>query len=173
MSNPEAPEFEIVDLDADHVKATAFNMLFAVWRFHTRYEPYRRCLHWSAELAKHHPEGIGVMHLVEATATLPDAATRRLFNDGARHDAIRHYSVVHTARGFKAASIRAIVAGSFAIARPRAAHSVHASLGEAATWHAEQQRRIGRSESAEQLASIVESLRQLHAERHSGELYAP
>jgi hypothetical protein len=165
---PRAPEFEVLDIDVDHVKGVAFNMLFAVWRFHTHYEPYRRCLHWSDQLAKRHPEGIGVMHIVEATAIPPDAPTRRLFSDAVRHSAVRHYSVVHTARGFKAASIRAVVAGSFALARPSAAHSVHSNINEAAAWHALQQRRLGRDESTEQIARVAEGLRRLHAERHPG-----
>jgi hypothetical protein len=168
-----APEFEVLDLDADHVKAAAFNMLFAIWRFHTHYAPYRRCLHWSDQLAKRYPAGIGVVHVVEPSAIPPDAPTRRLFSDGVKHDAVRHYSVVHTARGFKAASIRAVVSASFSIARPRAAHAVHASIEEAARWQADQQRRLGRNESAEQIARVIEGLRQLHRERHPGELHAP
>ena len=170
---PRAPEFEVLDIDVDHVKAAAFNMLLAVWRFHTHYEPYRRCLHWSDQLAQRHPQGIGVMHIVEATALPPDAPTRRLFADGVRHGAVRHYSVVHIGRGFKAASIRAVVAGSFALARPSASHAVHSNINEAAAWHALQQRRLGRDEAAEQIARVAEGLRQLPAERYAGELRAP
>lgn len=170
---PRAPDHEVLEADVDHIKGVAFNMLFVVWRFHTHYEPYRRCLHWSDQLAKRQPEGIGVMHIVEATALPPDAPTRRLFVDGVRHAAIRHYSVVHTARGFKAASIRAVMAGSFALARPSAAHSVHANINEAAAWHAQEQRRIGRSESGEEIARVAEALRQLHAEQHAHALHAP
>jgi hypothetical protein len=170
---PGASDFELLDVDADHVKGAAFNMLFAIWRFHTHYEPYRRCLHWSGQLEKRHPGGIGVMHIVDTTAIPPDAPTRRLFADGVRHGAVRHYSVVHIGRGFKAASIRAVVAGTFALARPSAGHAVHSNINEAAVWHAVQQRRIGRNESAEQIARVAEGLRQLHAERYPGELRAP
>jgi len=170
---PRAPEFEVLDVDADHIKGAAFNMMFAIWRFHTHYDAYRGCLHWTDQLAKRHPAGIGVMHVVEPTAIAPEAPTRRLFNDAVRHGGVRHYSVVHTARGFKAASIRAIVAGSFALARPSAAHAVHTRLDEAAAWHALEQRRMGRSESAEQIVRVVEGLRRALDEQHPLALHTP
>jgi hypothetical protein len=105
------------------------------------------------------------MHIVEASAIPPDAPTRRLFAEAAKREPLRHYSVVHTAHGFKAASIRAVVSASIAMSRPSAAHSVHADIESAAHWHAEHQRRIGRRETAEQIARIAESLRTLHRER--------
>ena len=169
---PRAREFELLDEDADHIKGAAFNMLFAVWRFHTHYEPLRLCVHWLDRLAQQHPEGVGILHVVEPTAVPPDAPTRRLLSEIMRHTHLRHYSVVHTAPGFKAASIRAIVATSFALSRSRASHSVHARVDDAAAWVAQQQRRLGRSESSDQIARIVEALRNLHRERHPGELHA-
>lgn len=163
-------EFELLDDDADHVKGAAFNMLFAVWRFHTHYEPFRRCAHWLERLAQHHPEGVAILHVVEPTAIPPDAPTRRLFSDVMRQPNLQHYCVVHTATGFKAASIRAIVATSFSLSRSSAAHSVHARVEDAARWVVQQQRRLGRSESSDQIVRVVEGLRQLHRERHPGEL---
>lgn len=158
-------EFELLDADADHAKCTAFNLLVAVWRYHTHYEPFRRCLHWAGLLAERHPEGIGVLHVVEVSALPPEAPTRRLFTELLQLPAVRHYSVLHPARGFKAASVRGVITGSFAMARTRAAHSVHASLDEVSRWIAEQQRRLGRAESAESIARVIEGLRRLHAER--------
>ncbi|HTV17424.1 MAG TPA: hypothetical protein VMG12_02100 [Polyangiaceae bacterium] len=172
-AKPREREFELVEIDADHAKGAAFNMLFAIWRFHTHYEPYRRCVHWLGLLAQRHPGGLGMLHVVEPTAIPPDAPTRRLFAEVMRNPSVRHYSVVHTARGFKAASIRAVVATSFALSRTHAAHSVHSNVDEAAGWVAEQQRRLGRSETREQIARVTEALRALHRERYPGDLHAP
>jgi len=165
MSRAKRREFELLDVDADHAKCAAFNMLFAVWRYHTHYDAFRRCLHWMDLLTQRNPEGIGLMHIVEPTAIAPDAPTRRLFAEVMRVPTVQHYSVLHPARGFKAASVRAVVASSFALARSRTPHAVHSSLQEAASWHADQQRRLGREETAEQIAKVVEGLRGEHAER--------
>lgn len=173
MSNPKRREFELLEVDADHAKGTAFNMLFAVWRYHTHYEPFRRCQYWLELLSQRHPEGVGTLHVVEATALPPDAPTRRIFVEVMRLPIIQHYSVLHPSRGFKAASVRAVVTSSFALARIRTPHAVHASLAESAHWHAEHMRRIGRSETPEQIASVVEALRRLHVERYPEAAHPP
>ncbi len=168
MSKGRAPEYEIVDIDRDHVKAAAFNMLFVVWRFRTNYAPFRRCVHWGRLLAQKYPQGIGVMHLLEPTAVAPDAPTRRVFPEVIRLEGVQHYSVVYTASGFRAASIRAVLVGAIALARPNCAHSVHTDVARAALWHASEQERIGRTEGPEQIERVVEALRRLHRERYPG-----
>jgi hypothetical protein len=168
MSKGRAAEFEIVDIDGDHVKATAFNMLFVVWRFRTNYAPFRRCMHWGRLLAGQFPQGFGVMHLLEPTAVAPDAPTRRVFPELIRLEGLEHYSVVYTAAGFRGASIRAVIAGAHALARPVCANAVHTDVARAALWHAREQERLGRTENAAQIERVVESLRRLHRERYPG-----
>lgn len=166
MSKGRAAEFEIVDIDDDHVKASASNMLFVIWRFRTNYAPFRRCVHWGQLLSRQFPQGIGVMHLLEPTAVAPDAPTRRVFPEVSRLEGIQHYSVVYTASGFRGASIRAVLAGAIALARPSCPHSIHTDVARAALWHAHEQERIGRTEGAAQIERVVEELRRLHRERY-------
>ena len=37
--------FQIVECDRNHAKATAFNVLFMVWRFETTFEAFQRAGH--------------------------------------------------------------------------------------------------------------------------------
>jgi hypothetical protein len=78
---------------------------------------------------------------------------------------VRHYSVTHEGVGFKAASIRAVVAGIHRLSRVSCEHSVHGSFQQAASWHARQQEVLGRSETAAQINAACESLRAQHRQR--------
>lgn len=155
----------IVELDADHVKATSFNMLFMIWRRRTLAGAYRRAAELVRELADSHPEGIGILQVVELEASPPDAETRNLFRDLLGLDGISHFSVTHEGAGFKAAAVRAIVLGAQSLARPQFPHSVHGSLGAAAAWHAAMQRSLGRHEPAATIHRIAQDLRNFHLDR--------
>lgn len=151
--------FRILEIDRDHAKATAFNMLFMVWRYHTLPDAYRKAIRIAEELGQRHPEGVGVCQLVEVEAVAPGAETRRLFLELWKQAPVKHYSVTHEGTGFKAASVRAVVASVHALGCRNCEHSVHKSLREAAEWHAAQQRVIGRKESAEFIVACMQALR--------------
>src|SRR5262245_770075 len=125
-----AAGFKLIEMDADHAKATAFNMLFATWRFHTLPGAYRRGIRLVEEMASAFPEGIGVCQIVEVEAIPPGSETRRAFVEFLRLPAVKHFSVTHEGSGFKAASVRAIVAGVHALGRPTCEHSVHRTIAE-------------------------------------------
>jgi hypothetical protein len=157
---------EVLEMDRDHAKGVAFNMLFMSWRFHTHASAIRPCFEILELLAKRFRDGVGVCHIVEAEALPPTAMARKLMSEVLRLPIVRHYSVTHEGAGFKAASIRAVVVGIHTLARPSCPHSVHSSFSRAAEWHAEQQAALGRHESAAKIASTFETLRARHRQSY-------
>jgi hypothetical protein len=161
-----AGAFELVEIDNDHAKAIAFNMVFMAWRYHTHVGAYRRGIDLAEQLGLRYPNGVGVFQVVEAEALPPTAMTRKAFVEFLRLKPVKHFSVTHEGTGFKAASVRAIVASVHALGRPDCEHSVHKSVDLAAEWHARQQTRIERNESAQQISRAMSKLRALHRERY-------
>lgn len=159
-------ELEVVAIDEDHIKGTAFNIAFMVWRRRTLVAPYRAGIQLVAQLALKHPTGVGVMQIVETEATPPDSETRKAFADFLKQTAIRHFSVTHEGTGFKAASVRAIVSGVHALARPDFEHSVHSTVAEASRWAAAQNRRLGRNDEWQALERVMQTLRSIHVEKY-------
>jgi hypothetical protein len=158
--------YELVEIDEDHAKATAFNMLFMIWRCRTTSEAYERATPLARALFAKFPAGIGVLQVVEVDAVPPDSEARRKFVDFLRLKGLKHYSVTHEGTGFKAASVRAIVAGGHALSRAVCEHSVHAKLSAAAAWHEQQQHELGRHDSAAEIEFIAQAVRELHRERY-------
>jgi hypothetical protein len=158
--------FELLEIDEDHIKGTAFNMLFLVWCIHTHANAYRRAIRSAAQLAARFEEGIGVCQYLEIEAVAPGAETRKAFVDFLRLPMLRHFCVIHEGTGFKAASVRAVVAGVHALGRPTCEHAVHKSIAQAAAWHAAQQAALGRHEPLELIARTIRSVRALHRERY-------
>lgn len=158
--------FEVVEIDQDHIVATASNMLFLVWSLHTHASAYRRAIRFASQLAERFKEGVGACHYLEVTVIPPGSETRKAFVDFLRLPGLEHFSVTHEGAGFKAASVRAVVAGVHALGRPTCEHTVHKSINEAAEWHAAQQARLGRRESADVIAKTIRTLRTLHKERY-------
>jgi hypothetical protein len=74
--------------------------------------------------------------------------------------------VTHDGTGFKAASVRAIVSGVNALARPTFAHSVQSSVPDAARWAAAQNRAIGAADDAAAIERALQSLRRLHVDKY-------
>jgi len=155
-------KFEILEMDEHHAKASAFNMLFMTWRLHTHEDAYRRAIRLAEQLASRFSGGIGVFHVVEVEAIPPGPGTRRAFVDFLRLPCVKHFSVAHEGVGFKAASVRAIVAGVHALSRPTCEHSVHKSIELAGAWHAKQQSLLGRQETARQIVENMQALRAAH-----------
>ena len=140
-------------------------MLFVVWRKRTAEASFRRSTDVVVDLAARFGEGVGVCHVVEVTATPPDARVRRAFVDFLRCGVIKHISVTYEGAGFKAAAVRAVMTGAFELSQPSAKHAVHGDLETAAKWHALAQASLQRSESAATMTAIVRSMRRLLSER--------
>jgi hypothetical protein len=158
-------ELEVVASDFDHIKGAAFNIAFMVWRRQTLVGPYREGIALANRLALKYPRGVGVMHVVETEATPPDGETRRAFTEFFKQPAIKHFSVTHEGTGFKAASVRAIISGVHALARPGFQLAVHSSVADAARWAAEQNQQLGRREDWQSIERVLQTLRRMHLEK--------
>jgi hypothetical protein len=154
----------LIDCDADHAKGSAFNMLFMVWRHRTDVRAYRRGIVCALELGRRYPEGIGICQLVDADAVAPDADARAAFVDLYRLGVVKHLSVTYEGTGFKAAAVRAVIAGAQALGRPKYPHSVHFTLAAAARWHAKHQAALGRPETAALIERSIQDLRRIQRE---------
>lgn len=160
--SPGVPDLRVFDVDANHGKAHAKNMLFIVWQKETTAAAYARAAEVILSLALRFPKGIGVLQTVESGAVPPDQAARTKFVKviEACETRVAHYSVVHEGAGFKAASVRAIMVGVYAYARPTFPHKIFGSLREAARWHVQRQSETGQiylDESA--IIKAVDTLR--------------
>ncbi len=158
--------FRLVDVDEDHAKAVAFNMLFLVWRRRTLGPAYRRGMTLVRDLSARFPEGVGVCQLVEVNASPPDSDTRRAFVEFMKIDGVKHFSVLHDGTGFKAASVRAVMSSVHMLARPKFKFAVHNSVLAAAAWHAAAQAELGRRETPEIIERVIRGLRELHRDRY-------
>jgi hypothetical protein len=158
--------FRLIEVDEDHAKAIAFNMLFVVWRRKTLGVAYRRGMTIVRDLAAQFPEGVGVCQLVEVDATPPDSDTRRAFVEFMKLETVKHFGVIHDGTGFKAASVRAVMSSVHMLARPKFKLAVHNSVAAGAGWHAVAQAELGRRETPEMIQRIISGLRQLHRDRY-------
>jgi hypothetical protein len=158
-------ELEVVAVDADHSKGSAFNIAFMVWRRRTLVGPYRDGIALVNSLALKHPGGVGVMHVVETEASPPDSEARKAFADFLKQPAIKHFSVTHEGTGFKAASVRAIASGVHALARPGFEHAVHSTVADASRWASGQNRQLGRSDDWQAIERVMQTLRRMHIEK--------
>ena len=155
-------DLQIVVIDRDHAKAVVSNMLLMLWRYNTTLTAYRGAIRLAKEVAAEHPEGVGVVHIVDAEAVPPAADTRQEFVTFLRLPVVRHFAVAHTSTGFKAAAVRAVVSTQQTLARPTCEHSVHATIPSAAQWAAQHQQRLGHSESAATIGAWLSELRDTH-----------
>jgi hypothetical protein len=166
MSAPTLPSpLELIEMDVNHAKGKAFNMLFAVWRYETTTAAYRQLSDLANELVLVYPEGVGISHIVEAEAIAPSAETRAVFVEFLRLPCLKHFGVTHEATGFKAAGVRAIISAQHALARPRCEHGVHNDIASAARWHEAQQRQLARQENAAKIADCLHRLRAMHRQK--------
>jgi hypothetical protein len=153
----------IISVDDDHGKATSGNMLLVVWKKLTTAQACMGVTRDLGELARRCPEGVGVLQVLEANATPPDARAREKvleflrFCDGR----VTHHSLVYGGSGFRAAAVRAIISSFYLAARPRFAHKVFASLPEAVEWHAHCEKKLDPALTMAQLDEHISSLRAL------------
>ena len=161
------PPFKLIDIDDHHAKATAFDMILIVWKKETQASAYQRLITLVTEMGARHPEGIGVLQVVETSAAPPNEAARKVFQDALDvcDKYVKHHSVVHDGTGFKAASVRAIMMGVYMVRQPKFEHLVANSLQKAAQWHEAEQRKLGKTQAAEHIVRSVQMLRDMLAGR--------
>ncbi len=96
-------------------------------------------------LASKHPAGVALIQYIAVSAVAPNKAARKALEDMLRGlpDKIVCSSLIVAGSGFRAASVRSLVTGLAMLARPQFPHGVHASIREAARWHADHLSRVG------------------------------
>lgn len=166
MNEAPHPSLRVIQSDYDHAQGVAYNLVLLVWRRRTMPDAYRAAMRLATEHARQYPRGVGVMHVVETDAVPPEAESRKAFNEFMKWPGVAHSSVTHEGTGFKAASVRAIVVGTAALARATFPNSVHSSVADAASWAAAQNRTIGAPSDARAIEAALQSLRRFHLEKY-------
>jgi hypothetical protein len=162
LQSPSPFEFALLESDLDHLKASALNLLFMVWRRRTLADAYRRAIVIARDLVRRHPEGIGVCQIIDTEAVPPDAPARVAIVDLMKLPGVKHLSLTYDAGGFKAAAVRAVTLATYALARPTAKVTVHATLGDAARWHEAREGELGHHEPSGRIEATLRDLRERH-----------
>ncbi len=163
MSNLSSPSgLRVVEIDGNHAKGVAFNMLFMIWRLETTYEAMYQASRVVVELGDRCPEGVGVLQIVDVGSKPPDGRARAGIAEFLQTGAgiIKHSSVVHEGTGFGAAAVRAVMASLHMMHRPKFTHTTFSTLSEASVYHAKHQQSLGHKETAE---AVLRAVRQLRA----------
>ena len=158
-------DFNLLEIDVNHLTATAFDTVIMIWRRETTAGPFRRGMGIATDLAKKTGAKVGVCQVVEPDAVPPNSETRGAFMELLQLEEVTHSSVIHDGAGFKAASVRAIVNLQILMARPKFPHLVFSTVKEAAVWQVGMQAKLGREVSASRMEFVVRELRSLHRER--------
>ncbi len=127
--------------------------------------PYRAGIRLMEELSRSHPEGIGVLQVVEVEASPPEPQHELLSKMRWKSRASGTFRSRHEGSGFKAASVRAIVWSVHTLARPTFPHAVHDSVADAARWAAGHNQGLGRRDDARTIERAVQELRRVQRER--------
>ncbi|HEX4335212.1 MAG TPA: hypothetical protein VH062_04820 [Polyangiaceae bacterium] len=93
--------FLVCESDHDHAVATASNMVFAIWRRKTQPDACRRVIGFVREIARRHPEGVGLTQIIDVEAEPPDGETRKAIVEMMKQPALKYFSAVHDEEGFK------------------------------------------------------------------------
>jgi hypothetical protein len=153
----EAPE--LLFADAEHALATWRSFFLLLLREHaaprSNVELDRRLRAFGVA----HPEGVGLLTIIEPAAPLPGDGSRWEIAQSLRGTPnLAAWSIVFEGSGFRAASVRGVVTGIAGAGRLTIPHRVHTSLGEGGLWmlaHLPEARRV----RAAQLLRAVEGFR--------------
>jgi len=156
-------------VDDDVGVGTARDVYVVVWRKRTTVEAVARAKAVFDTFAATKGRELANIAIVEANGKMPEPAAREAlaaFLASARDKTVIS-ALVFEGRGFVAASIRGVVVGLTLIARQPYPHRVFSSVDEAASWFADEEKRIGKPFSPDTIVKDVMNLRQLMS-RSSG-----
>ena len=113
------------------------------------------------KLAKRYPQGLGLVQVVEPTATAPSADTRKALADLliAGKDSIKASTVIYETTGFKGAAMRSVVTTLNLLARPDFPHRVYSNTAEALEWQVELIPTVGQPWQALDINMAIDELR--------------
>ena len=163
---PGVQELTLYEHDDQHGVGVWRNVLIAVWRKDTRADAVEGVSAVLTELTRRHPD-VALLQVIEEGATAPDSDARRALSTMLRQHggAIRCSAVVYEGDGFRAATLRAVVAGIALLGRPVYPHIVFASTVAAINWTARHFSYDGPI-WAEQVRNAVDELRLMLDRRH-------
>lgn len=130
----------ILRSDKDSSMAYLGPLLIVIWHADTLMDAIEDCDRFLSELASSRRQGIGLLTIVEAKASLPGSQERsRLAQMLANHsESIKASALVFEGEGFGAAAVRSVVVGLNLLARQPYPHKVFATIETAAGWMAPQ-----------------------------------
>jgi hypothetical protein len=112
------------------------SIVIVIWRRETTLGAVGELTAYIAECAARQAYGIGLLQVIEETATPPSAATRRalahMHSSHASH--IRRSALVYTKPGFAGAAVRMVMTGVAMLHPPAFEHELFGSLRDAIPW---------------------------------------
>jgi hypothetical protein len=147
----------------DCTRASWCNVAIAVWRVYTLVPDIEAVSSMLTRLSAKHPQGLGLVQVVEVGAIVPVADARtalaRMLRDGSHF--IRCAAVVYLGTGFGAAAVRGVVTGLHMLSRHDFPHEVKDSVRDAATMIAQHlcPDQTARTDFARHLEIAIEKVR--------------
>ena len=157
----------LVAADADHALGVWHNLAIVVWRCETKPEAVSAMRQEYLSVASRYPGGIGMLTIIEDTATMPPIEARKAIADlfeelGPR---VKVSAAVFEGSGFRAAFVRGVVTGLNMMTSQPFPHRVYGELTAAAEWLAQGLPQAdGRRATVAQLIDAVGKLRARHAD---------
>ena len=112
------------------------SVVIAIWRRETTLGAVAELTAYIAECSVRHRGGVGLLQVIEDTATPPSAATRRalahMHSSHATH--IRRSALVYTKPGFAGAAVRMVMTGVAMLHPPAFEHELFGSVRDAIPW---------------------------------------
>jgi hypothetical protein len=129
-------EISVDDFSSDHVLSHWGRLVVAVWRGKTVLRAVRRREHLIRQLASELEAPVWLLTIIEPSAPLPAADVRQELAEFHKRAAgkIARSALVFEGHGFRAASVRAVVAGISLSSRPAYPHRFFGSVGAAARF---------------------------------------
>jgi len=119
----------------DYALGSWGSLFICSWRVHTTVEGARDLTTMCARFADSHPNGIGLLTIIEERAPAPDGEARAKIADFlGQAEYIKASGVAFEGSGFRAAMVRSIIAGLSMIARQPYPHRVFSNLTDTLDW---------------------------------------
>ena len=124
-----------VDVAGGHAIATQANVLIVLHRQQSTAQKVERAHAEATKLFRAHPEGIGLLIVLEANARPPDDGALAAVTHWMRHDTtgVRARVRVHEGTGFRAAFFRSVMLTLHRLGRPKSPDHVSPTVQDGAT----------------------------------------
>ena len=128
-------ETRVIRATGDYALGLWENLFIVLFRVHTTVEGADDIRETGMRLGEEHPNGIGMLTIIEQHAPAPDGQARAKLADLMRNaDYIKASGVAFEGSGFRAAMVRSIIAGLSMIARQPYPHRVFSNLPDTLDW---------------------------------------